>query len=221
MQNIERMLKDKGADIVRFVDISGLPHTQTQGFSKAIVFCMALKRDFILAMRDGKQIEHDDFVEKEHAADALADELAEYIRQRGHRAYSQSEESNFQNGNFNPGTKSSKLPHKTIARLAGLGYIGKNNLLIHEEFGCAFSMCTVLTDAPIVTKNYPSVSEKCGFCDICRQVCPDGAILGNEWSENGGREAVVDVFKCTCGLKCMVNCPQTLAYALQSDGEGK
>lgn len=214
---IKKMLYEKGVDIVRFVDISAFALSQTQGFSKAIVFCKGLSREFVIAMRDGKKTDRDEFVDKEHETDDLADLLAEYIKLKGYHAYSQSEKSIEKSGNYNEKTKSSKLPHKTIARFAGLGYIGKNNLLITEEYGCAFSMCTVLTDAPILTERYSLVSSKCGKCDICKTVCPGNAILGNEWSESGGRESVIDVFKCICTLKCMVNCPQTLKYALKQN----
>ena len=206
---------EKGVDIVRFVDISSLPQTQTQGFTKAIVFCLALSKEFIIAIRDGKETGHDEFVEKEHEADALADWLAEYLQRKGYRSYSQSEQSNSQTGNYDYLTSTSRLPHKTIARLAGIGFIGKNNLLINKNFGCAFSMCTVLTDAPVTAESYSLVSSACGGCEICKDVCPNGAILGNEWSEYTGREGVIDVSKCRCPLKCMVHCPQTLNYATQ------
>jgi len=213
---IEKLLSEKGADIVRFADISGLPAEQTQGFAKAIVFCVAFSKDFILAVRNGEMTGHE-FADMEHETDALADQLAEYLRDQSCRAYSQSENSNEQNGNYNEETLSSRLPHKTIARLAGIGYIGKNNLLITEEFGCAFSMCSVLTDAPVIAENHIVNNAECGDCDICKEVCPDGAIAGNEWSESAGREGVVDVFKCDCVLKCVVNCPKTLAYAEQGE----
>ena len=212
---IKEILFEKGADIIRFVDISNLPASQTQGYGKAILFCMALSKDFIIAMRAGEKREQE-FVDKEHETDALADWLAEYLEQQGYKSYSQSENSHSQNGNYNEQNRTSRLPHKTIARLAGVGYIGKNSLLINGKYGCAFSMCTVLTDAPIATEKHPLVLSKCGDCDICRQVCFENAILGNEWSEMIGREGIVDVFKCTCALKCMVNCPQTLKYALQT-----
>jgi len=213
---ITELLYERGADIVRYADISDLPTSLTQGYKKAVVFCLALSRDFIIAMRDGLSVEHDEFVEKEVKADALADWLAEYLKQKGYLAYSQSEENNCKNGNFDVKTKSSKLPHKTIALLAGIGYIGKNNLLINDEYGCAICLCTVLTDAPIVTANNPVVITKCSDCDICKHICPENAIFGNEWSEVTRREGVIDVFRCTCTLKCMVYCPQTLKYALQT-----
>jgi epoxyqueuosine reductase len=206
---LKNALYERGADIVRFVDISELSTKQTQGFSKAILFCMVLSRKFITDMRNNSQTDHDEFVEKEHMTDVLADWLAAHIHQKGYRAYSQSEENHIKSGNYDEKTRSSILPHKTIARIAGLGFIGKNNLLVTQDYGCAFSMCTVLTDAPISAESYPIVSSKCGECDICKKVCPAKAIHGNEWTLSGGREAVVDVFKCICPLKCMVNCPWT------------
>ena len=212
---IEEMLRAKGAGIIRFVDISNLPEDLTQGFSKAILFCLVLSKEFVLAKYRGEETGRDEFVDKEHEADAMADRLAEYLRQEGYKAYSQSEESNTQSGNFDEATLSSRLPHKTIARLAGIGYIGKNNLIITDEYGCAFSMCTVLTDAPVETGEYPLAASKCGDCDVCRQVCSENVILGNEWSLATGREGVVDIYKCCCALKCVVNCPKTLRYAKQ------
>ena len=212
---IERLLIEKGMNIVRFVDISGLSVEQTQGFTKAILFCSALSKDYILDKRNNKKTEHEDFVEKENKTDALADWLAEYLRAKGYRAYSQSEKSHADNGNYDPATLTSILPHKTIALLSGIGYIGKNNLLITKQYGCAFSMCTVLTDVPIKTDKISFVPSTCNGCDICKQVCLDGAILGKEWSKETSREGVLDVHKCKCELKCVVNCPQTLKYALQ------
>ncbi len=212
--SISDFLLKHGVDFMSFVDISGLHMELSQGFPSAVVFGFALSKDFIIAMRDGVKTERDEFVDMEKAADNLADELAEYIQVLGYKAYSQSERSNELNNNYDPKTRTSRLPHKTIARLGGLGYIGKNNLLITEEYGCAIAMCSVLTDAPIKPKPHIINEGQCGACFICRDICPGQAITGNEWSQSGGRESVVDVFKCICALKCMVNCPKTIRYAL-------
>ena len=213
-REIKEFLIGKGVDIVRFVDISSLPSDQTQGFETAIVFCMALSKDFITAVRNGETTGRDEFMDKELTTDKLADWLAEYIQSKGYRAFSQSETSIEKCGNYDANTRTSRLPHKTIARLAGLGFIGKNNLLIMKEYGCGFSMCTVLTVAPITTEKYPLITTNCGDCEICKNICPTHAICGCEWSESCGRDAVLDVFKCTCVLKCVVNCPFTMKYAL-------
>jgi epoxyqueuosine reductase QueG len=210
---IEKLLFERGADIVRFVDVSDLPFDQTLGFSKAIVFCMALSKEFIIAVKNGEKTGRDEFVDKEHETDALADWLAEYLIGEGHKAYSQSENSLLESGRYDESKHTTVFPHKTIGRRAGIGFMGKNDLLISEEYGCAFSMCTVLTDAPVETASYPAVPPECGDCRVCKEVCREDAIFGNEWSEATGREGVVDVFKCRCALKCLVNCPKTLKYA--------
>jgi len=77
-------------------------------------------------------------------------------------------------------------------------------------------MCAVLTDAPIFTENAHIIESKCGSCETCAANCPANALLGNEWTISGGREAVVDVSKCCCALKCMVFCPWTLKYATRA-----
>ncbi|MBR0308972.1 MAG: epoxyqueuosine reductase, partial [Mogibacterium sp.] len=45
----------------------------------------------------------------------------------------------------------SGLPHKTVATRAGLGWIGKNNLLVTPEYGSAIRISSLLTDAPLET----------------------------------------------------------------------
>lgn len=211
--DLKTAMYERGADTVRFVDISELSSKQTQGFTKAIVFSLGLSKKFITDTYNDLQVEHDDYLEKDQRVNELAEWLAVYIQQKGYRAYAQSENNNLQNGNYDRETRTSTLPHKTIARLAGMGFIGKSNLLVSEDYGSAFCMCTVLTDAPILVEKYPLRPSKCGKCDICKRICPGKAIHGNEWSERGGRKNLVDIFKCSCPLKCMINCPWTLKYA--------
>lgn len=66
------------------------------------------------------------------------------------------------------------LSHKHVARLAGLGWIGRNNLLVNEEFGSRVRLVTLLTNLPLVTP-VPQ-SRDCGSCRACLSVCPVGAI---------------------------------------------
>lgn len=211
-EKIINFLSEKGIEYVRFTNISGLPDKETQGFKYAIVFCLPLSKKFILDMLNGIPV-HDEFLEKEILADETADKLANFIIQNGYKAYSQSEKSNIENGRYNNDTYTSALPHKTIARLAGLGFIGKSNLLVTRQYGSGFSMCTVLTDAPLDVTNPGIIPLKCGSCARCVKACPQGAITGKEWSEGCSREHLVDVKKCNCELKCMTACPWTQKYA--------
>ena len=212
-KKIEKLLLDKGADIVRFVDISELLPEETRGFNSAIVICKAYSREFLQAQLNGEDTEQDEFVDNERETEAIADWLADYLASKGYRAFSQSEEGIINEGHYIEESEFTSLPNKTLGFMAGIGFMGKNNLLINEEYGCAFSICCVLTFAPVETENYPLLSSMCGECDICKKVCPKGAILGNEWSDDIGREGVIDIFKCASSSRCIVHCPFTARYA--------
>jgi epoxyqueuosine reductase len=66
------------------------------------------------------------------------------------------------------------LSHKKIGRLAGLGWVGRNNLLVHPEFGSQFRLVTVLTDLPLEPDQ--TATGDCGNCFQCLPTCPAGAI---------------------------------------------
>lgn len=66
------------------------------------------------------------------------------------------------------------LNHKLIARAAGAGFIGRNNLLVTREFGSRVRLVTVLTDAPLPAG--APVENGCGECRRCVSACPAGAI---------------------------------------------
>ena len=66
------------------------------------------------------------------------------------------------------------LSHKKIGYLAGLGWIGRNNLLVNPESGARFRLVTVLTDMPL--KIDRPLNDDCGSCRACIKVCPVKAI---------------------------------------------
>jgi len=66
------------------------------------------------------------------------------------------------------------LSHRKLGVLAGLGWIGRNNLLVNEKLGSQFRLVSILTDMPLKTDQ---LSEKdCGQCRLCVKMCPSGAI---------------------------------------------
>jgi epoxyqueuosine reductase len=66
------------------------------------------------------------------------------------------------------------LSHKHVARAAGLGWMGRNNLLVNEQFGSRIRLVTLLTEIPLVVSS-PSTKD-CGSCLDCVSACPAGAI---------------------------------------------
>lgn len=69
------------------------------------------------------------------------------------------------------------LSHKQLGVLAGLGWIGRNNLLVNKELGSQFRLATILTNMPL--KLDKPVKEDCGACHLCVKMCPAAAIKEN------------------------------------------
>lgn len=68
---------------------------------------------------------------------------------------------------------------KDAAALAGLGTIGKNNLLITPQFGPRVRLRAMFVDAPLETGSILSDFAPCDTCDApCRKACPRNAFEG-------------------------------------------
>ncbi|UCD93385.1 MAG: epoxyqueuosine reductase [Candidatus Zixiibacteriota bacterium] len=66
------------------------------------------------------------------------------------------------------------LSHREIAHKAGLGWWGRNNLLITEKYGAQIRLVTVLTDMELEPDKPPGLD--CDDCYACIDACPAGAI---------------------------------------------
>jgi epoxyqueuosine reductase len=66
------------------------------------------------------------------------------------------------------------VSHKRIGVLAGLGWIGRNNLLVNPDHGSRFRLVTVLTDMPLAPGS--PLEFGCGACRACLAPCPAQAI---------------------------------------------
>lgn len=66
------------------------------------------------------------------------------------------------------------LSHREIAYKAGLGWWGKNNLLVSKKYGSQVRLVTALTDLDLEADNISE--EDCGECRACIKACPVQAI---------------------------------------------
>lgn len=209
-------------DFTHFVDISHLSPIENKGYSTAILIGIALSRKYtqqvastpkyVEQIKRNDTIQFDEFYLTELKTDKIADNIAQFIQEKGFSAYSQSKDNILKTGFYNSETKNTPLPHKTIAVYAGLGWIGKHNLLVTKKYGSAISMCTILTDAPIESTKQTPTSSHCGVCQICKEICKPKSIQGATWECGIDRDLLVNVSSCTTCLQCMIQCPWTQRY---------
>jgi epoxyqueuosine reductase len=73
---------------------------------------------------------------------------------------------------------SAPLNERTLARLAGLGWIGRNALLISPETGSYQLLGALLTEAPLEAHHAGHGADRCGSCTACETRCPTAALVG-------------------------------------------
>jgi epoxyqueuosine reductase len=143
-----------------------------------------------------------------------ASRLASFLNKRGHRSLPivAAEASDGKGA-------TATVSHKMIAHIAGLGWIGKNCLLVTPEHGPRVRFISVLTRAPLLSVDDP-IAQRCGDCAECVTICPVQAIKGRNFEPGEGREDRFDFGKCSryfdelytrdrwgvCGL-CLYACP--------------
>ena len=240
-QELKQLLLDKGASMAGFARLEGLySKIELEGagsedsmiepfdipqYPYGVSIVLSYNRDIIKNIKDQPTM---DYYNAYHELNAKLDELAiicaEYIKKQGYNAYPQTVSATKEFGVFR-----TVMPHKTVAVMAGLGWIGKSALFITQEYGSAVRLTSVLTDAPL-DYNKSIIYSKCGSCMLCVEVCPGKAISGRTWSPELDRDDFFDAIACRkkareiaanalnkeitlCG-KCIEVCPYTKSYTL-------
>ncbi len=107
---------------------------------------------------------------------------------------------------------------KLVGRFAGIGWIGKNHLLVTPERGPRIALAVVLTDAPLPLTADAPMADRCEDCTKCIDACPIQAFQDQPLNESDPL-ASFDTGKCSlvraiinptywgsCGM-CMAVCP--------------
>ena len=219
-QALFSLLAEKGAKLMGVADLSGIVGGEMQtGVSVAVPVPKNIVRDLQTAPTK-------EYYDAYYFLNAMLDDIvscgAEFLRGNGYQAYANTTTLVRQDGNW-----CTPLPHKTVATRAGLGWIGKNCLLVTREYGSAVRLSSLLTDAPLPAGT-PINESQCGGCTVCVRSCPAKALTGVSWSKATRREELFCKEACKemqikrmieatgietdlCGL-CFAVCPFTKRY---------
>lgn len=100
----------------------------------------------------------------------LAEKITQEIGPFGYRAF----------------VDSAPVMEKPLARKAGLGWMGKNTLILNRKAGSWFFLGELFIDVPLPVDE-PNDRDHCGKCSACLDVCPTQAFVG---------ERVLDARRC-------------------------
>ena len=153
--------------------------------------------------------------------DLISSEIATLVQQQGYRAYPVPASERYDDKRI-----CSIFSHKLAANLCGFGWIGKNCLLITPDPGPRVRWATVLSDAPTRINNEP-LTDRCGSCERCIDICPVKAFTGRAFRPDESREMRYAADKCdayftkmeaegnlrVCGM-CLYICP----FGMKSEG---
>lgn len=167
-----------GADLVGIADVASLnglkvnPPDLLQGFSRAVSIAVQLPISVFETITDKPTPIYSSVYKTANLIlDQLAYKAAVTFQKEGYYSLPipASQVLDFENWY-------GAISHKAVARMAGLGWQGKNLLLITPQFGSRVRLVTVLTAAPL-NADAP-VENRCGDCMMCRDACPAKAIRG-------------------------------------------
>ena len=229
---ITQHAKANGAALVGFANLTVLPAQVRSYLPRAVAFAVALAPGIVARILKGPTKEyHAEYERVNTMLGELSTSLSHLLRGRGFMAVS----SAATNEGIDPETHSTLLPHKTVATLAGIGWIGKCALLVTEQFGSAIRLNRVLTDAPLPTGK-PVGESRCGDCRACVDACPGLAPTGDNWTCTKHRDTFFDASACRraareiakrrtgildtfCGI-CIAVCPWTQEYVKRDAQHG-
>ncbi len=220
-EKITSLLQAHGADLIGIGEVSGLA---PDGYKYAVVAAIALPTAIVDEIPVGPTPAYQQtYGIYNDRLDAMALAVETLLTSEGHRSMALTKKNN----PWNPATAASVFPYKMAATRAGLGWVGKSDLLVTPEYGAAVRLTVTLTDAPL-EPNAPITESRCGACHACVDACPGKALTGTLWHPGIDRDALVDVAKCQqaagdlaektlgsrntiCG-RCFAACPYTKGY---------
>lgn len=182
-QDIESFILNAGADFVGFAKIENhnhVPNNLTTAVSIGIVY------EKLVMQLSPKELHEYIANTKEKIASVLV-ATKQFLQEYGYKTWVPeiSEDGNL----------SSVFSHKMAATISGLGWVGKNDIFISNQFGCGSRLATIFTDATI-EYGKPITKSQCGSCNKCIEICPCNALKGIDWYAGISRDELIEPWLC-------------------------
>ncbi|MBN2173703.1 MAG: epoxyqueuosine reductase [Bacteroidales bacterium] len=184
--------------VVGFADLSGLIDKQFGDYVYGISIGRKLDDEIVDKIKEGPTLEyynHYNEINKElfELSAAIANSLEKRnVKTKIIRPTVTTEELDTKYSD----TLRTELSHKMVATRAGLGWIGKTDLLVTHIFGPRLRFTTILTNTPLETESKPIEKSLCGNCNICVTACPANAANGKKWNILTDRDEFFNARKC-------------------------
>lgn len=195
-QEIRELLIEKGASFVGFSNIEDIP--ENRGYTGAITIGIKLLDSIVEQIYEENAPTYEYFHHYRtvnYALDQLALFTAIRLEKLGFHPLMIPASQSSVNDPFR-----GAFPHKSAAVKANLGFIGKNALFIHKDYGSKVRLATVLLKEPLES-DLPPVTLGCGSCTKCTDACPAHAIMGIEYISGADRDSIFNAEACSKHMK--------------------
>lgn len=174
--SLKKFAQEQGVDLFGVADINAvkhefsLPEKSLQKLERAVCLGVRLSRSVLQEIENAPtRLYFHHYKTVNALLDQTALKISNFIQNKGFLAMPipASQILDWQN-------QKAHLSHKKIGVLAGLGWIGRNNLLVNKKLGSQFRVVSILTDMPL--KVDEPLKENCNNCRACIAICPAKAI---------------------------------------------
>jgi epoxyqueuosine reductase len=151
-------------------ELLGLDESAKERLPFAISFGLVLSKGIMDTIIDGPHLLYlHHYRQLNYRLDMIGYFLSKEIEKKGYTAlpFAASQLIDWKN-------QKAHISHKHTGIISGIGWIGRNNLLVHPVFGAHVRYNTVLTDMPLIADKV--LNRDCGKCRACIDKCPAGAI---------------------------------------------
>jgi epoxyqueuosine reductase len=195
---INHMISDRSKYLAGFADMTGILNEKYSGYNYAISLARKLDKEIIDSIIKGPNRAYFDHYNEINL------ELTEAVLKISAKLTGDG----FDNIPINPTVTDGILSdnyhktlrmafsHKMAATRAGIGWIGKTDLLVTKEYGPRVRLASILLKERIFETGIPYEQSLCGDCEVCASCCPAQAATGDLWDIHTDRDKFYNAFKC-------------------------